>query len=92
MAPAGHGGRAARVGGATTPGQRWAIAIIPITTAWALIKPLKQQLPVFPYAFGGPYGDWTTSSLAWSVAGLLAVAFLTLTLAREGRSRERIAW
>ena len=79
-----------RVDGATTPGQRWAITIIPMTTAWALVKPFKQQLPVFPYASGGPYGDWTTSSIAWSVAGLLAIGLLLLTLTREGHSRARV--
>ena len=78
-----------RMGGASIPGQRWAVTIIPFTTAWALITPLQRQLPVFPYAFGGPYGDWTTSSLGWSAAGLIAGVLIALTLACERPSSSR---
>jgi hypothetical protein len=80
-----------RAGGEASPGQRWAIVVVPATTAWALVKPLEKQLPVFPYAFGGEYGDWAVSAAGWTIIGLLACALLALILTREGRPWERIA-
>jgi hypothetical protein len=74
-----------RAGGEATPGQRWAIAIVPASTAWALVRPLPHHLPVFPYAFGGAYGDWTVSSAGWSITGLTATLLLAATLLRDGR-------
>ena len=79
-----------RACGEATPGQRWALTIVPVTTAWALMKPLAQQLPVFPYAFGGEYGDWAASCVVWTGIGLLAGLILLMVLTREGRPWERI--
>jgi hypothetical protein len=79
-----------RARGEASPGQRWALGVVPATTAWALVKPLKQQFPVFPYAFGDRYGDWTVSVAGWTAVGLLAAVLLMLILTREGRSWERI--
>ena len=66
-------------------------SVVPATTAWALVKPLEKQVPVFPYAFGGEYGDWAVSAAGWTIIGLLACALLALILTREGRPWERIA-
>lgn len=71
-----------RRAGEATPGQRWAVSAVPVVMAWALVRPLEEQLPVFPYAFGGPYGDWGASALLWTVA--TAVGLLALGLALVG--------
>lgn len=80
-----------RACGETSPGRRWALAIVPATTARAHVKPLKQQFPVFPYAFGGEYGDGAVSVARWTAVGLLAGVFLILVLTREWRPWQRIA-
>jgi hypothetical protein len=80
-----------RACGEASPGQRWALATVPATTAWALVKPLEKQVPVFPYAFGGEYGDWGVSAAGWTATGVLAGVLLVLILTREGRAWERIA-
>jgi hypothetical protein len=80
-----------RARGEASPGQRWAIVVVPAVTAWALVRPLQQQLPVFPYTFGGQYGDWGSSAAGWTAAGVLAGVLLSLVLTREGRLWERIA-
>ncbi|GAA2382878.1 hypothetical protein [Dactylosporangium salmoneum] len=74
-----------RAAGEATPGQRWAVTVVPTVTAWALVRPLEQHVPVFPYAFGGDYGNWTVSSTGWAVAGGAAALALAATLLRDGR-------
>jgi len=78
-----------RTRGEATPGRRWATAAIPFTTAWALVRPLEEHLPVFPYAFGGEYGDWHTSTVGWTLVGLVATVLLVQALAGEGRHPTR---
>ncbi len=80
-----------RARGEASPGHRWALAVVPATTAWALVKPWNQQLPVFPYTSGGEYGDWAVSAAGWTAVGVLAAVLLILILTREGRPWERIA-
>lgn len=62
--------------GESTPGQRFAVAVIGLTTCWALLRPASRLLPVFPYAFGGEYGDWRISTVGWSFTGLAAAGIL----------------
>jgi hypothetical protein len=78
-----------RAAGEATPGQRWAIVMVPATTVWALVRPLERYLPVFPYAFGGDYGNWTMSSAGWTVTGLTAALTLAAILVRDGRPWRR---
>ncbi|GAA1032053.1 hypothetical protein GCM10009557_29250 [Virgisporangium ochraceum] len=78
-----------RSAGEATPGQRWAIVAVPVTTVWSLVRPVDEYLPVFPYAFGGGYGSWTASVAGWSVAGLVAALALAVTLVRDGRPWSR---
>jgi hypothetical protein len=80
-----------RANGEACPGQRWAIAVVPAVTAWALVRPLQRQLPVFPYTFGGEYGDWASSAAGWTMVGLFAALLLGLVLTREGRIWQGIA-
>ncbi len=74
-----------RATGEGTPGQRWALAIVPATTAWALVRPFEHRLPVFPYALGGPTGDWTVSLWCWLAAGAAAAVVAGTVLVRDGR-------
>ena len=80
-----------RACGEACPGQRWALTVVPVTTAWALVRPLPSHLPVFPYADGAGYGGWGASAAGWTVAGVLAGVLLVLVLTREGRPWERMA-
>lgn len=70
--------------GEAQPGQRWALSVVPVAMAWAIVRPLEELAPVFPYAFGGPYGDWGTSAVLWSAAGGLGLVVLALVLAEVG--------
>ncbi|WP_433219706.1 hypothetical protein ACQP00_15955 [Dactylosporangium sp. CS-047395] len=74
-----------RTRGEATPGQRWAIAVIPAVTVWALVRPFERHLPVFPYASGGDYGNWTASGTGWTATGAAALAALAVTLTRESQ-------
>lgn len=69
-----------RTAGDAMPGVRAAAVVVPVTTVWALVRPFAEQVPVFPYASGGTYGDWRTSSVAWLCAGAVAVVILALAM------------
>ncbi|MGN0063367.1 MAG: hypothetical protein ACI379_03935 [Nocardioides sp.] len=73
-----------RARGDATPGQRLAAAVIPLTAAWALLRPLERQLPLFPFGPAGR-GDWGTSLIGWVLAGCAGVALTALVLALDGR-------
>ena len=75
-----------RARGEASPGRRWAITVVPLATAWALVRPIDQHLPVFPYADEG----WGASAAGWTATGLLAGVLLILILTREGRVWERL--
>jgi hypothetical protein len=71
-----------RAAGETTPGLATAVAVIPLATAWSLVRPLSDAVPVFPYADGsGDFGDWGTSALLWQAIAAGAVVLLTAALA-----------
>lgn len=59
-----------RAAGVPAPGTQLAVSVVPLLTAWALVRPFDEQLPVFPYAPEGS-GSWGWSLAAW---GSLAVA------------------
>ena len=68
-----------RAWGEPTPGLLLAAAIVPATSAWALVRPLPASLPVFPY--GSDTAEaWVASTLGWAVLGSLAVVFLVAAL------------
>lgn len=69
-----------RAGGDPMPGLRVATVVVPVASAWALIRPLAGPLPVFPYAQGGEFGDWRASLEGWLVAGAVSLVLLALTL------------
>lgn len=71
-----------RAAGDATPGQRFALAAVPLTTAWALVRPLEDWLPVFPY---GPTADWPASAVGWAAAGAGAALLLMTLLITDGR-------
>lgn len=66
-----------RSGGEPAPGIVLAAAAVPFVTAWALVRPLDEEVPVFPYAYNG-FGDWQLSLIGWTVAaGCAAVLLLS---------------
>lgn len=76
-------GTARRAAGEATPGQRWAVAVVPLMTAWALVRPFPRVLPVLPYGFDGSGGDWAASTRLWASLGLVALVVLMRLLVRE---------
>jgi len=75
-----------RRAGEATPGVGLTLVVVPLLTAWALVRPFSEVFPVFPYADGtGDLGDWATSRLLWSVLGTGALVVLVSTLAELGR-------
>jgi len=83
-----------RAAGAARPGSILAVGVLPLATAWALVRPLEGTLPVFPYGPGAGAG-WETSRAGWLVVGIGAVVLLVATLA-DGRwwpvSRRAATW
>jgi hypothetical protein len=70
-----------RSGGDPDPGVRLGLVVVPLVTAWALVRPFSQQLPVFPYADGsGDFGDWGASLAGWVALGGVAVVALVAAL------------
>ncbi|WP_375432642.1 hypothetical protein [uncultured Friedmanniella sp.] len=68
-----------RAWGEPTPGLALATAVVPLTTAWALVRPWETRLPVFPYGTSSA-GDWSTSTVGWVVLGGLALVALAAAL------------
>jgi hypothetical protein len=66
--------------GEATPGLRFATAVVPATTAWALLRPLDHQLPVFPYATTTSSG-WAYSTTGWVFLAVAAGVTLGIVLA-----------
>lgn len=70
-----------RAAGEAVPGQRWALVVIPLSAAWALVRPLEEALPVFPFA--ATASTWETSRWGWTIVAVVSVAVLVLVLARD---------
>jgi hypothetical protein len=68
-----------RAWGEPTPGLVLATAVVPLTSAWALVRPLETRLPVFPYGSSSA-SDWTTSTVGWLTLGTLALIVLAAAL------------
>ena len=77
-----------RAAGEASPGSRAAIVVVATTAVWALVRPAQTWVPVFPYADGGRYGDWTVSALLWAVAGVAAAVLLAAALSESRRFRQ----
>ena len=69
-----------RSGGEASPGLKFATAVVPATTAWALLRPLDRHLSVFPYATTTPAG-WDRSTSGWVALAIAAVVTLGVVLA-----------
>jgi hypothetical protein len=63
-----------------SPGLRFATAVVPATTGWALLRPFDQHLAVFPYATTSP-GAWDQSAAGWVALTVGAVVILAVVLA-----------
>jgi hypothetical protein len=66
--------------GEPSPGLRFATAVVPATTAWALLRPFDGHLSVFPYATTTPAG-WDRSATVWVALSIAAVTVLGVALA-----------
>jgi hypothetical protein len=66
--------------GEASPGLRFATAVVPATTAWALLRPFDAHLAVFPYATTAA-GGWDHSATAWVALTVAAVVVLGVVLA-----------
>jgi hypothetical protein len=66
--------------GEASPGLRFATAVVPATTAWALLRPFDRHLAVFPYATTTA-GGWDHSVTGWVALTIAAVAVLGFVLA-----------
>jgi len=66
--------------GEASPGLRFATAVVPATTAWAVLRPLDRHLPVFPYGTTAP-GGWDHSATGWVALSIGAVIVLGVVLA-----------
>lgn len=66
--------------GEASPGLRFATAIVPVTTGWALLRPFDHLLAVFPYATTSPAG-WDRSAVGWVALTVAAVVVLGVVLA-----------
>ena len=66
--------------GEASPGLRFATAVVPATTAWALLRPLDRHLAVFPYATTTPAG-WDHSTTGWVALTIAAAVVLGVVIA-----------
>ena len=58
-----------RAWGEPMPGLLMAATVVPVTSAWALVRPFDASLPVFPYGTSSA-GDWAASTAGWVVLGI----------------------
>lgn len=68
-----------RAWGEPMPGLVLATAVVPLTSAWALVRPLETRLPVFPYGTSSA-GHWAASTAGWVILGTLALIVLAAAL------------
>ena len=66
--------------GEASPGLRFATAVVPATTAWALLRPFDHILAVFPYATTTSAG-WDRSTTGWAAVAIASVVALGVVLA-----------
>jgi hypothetical protein len=68
-----------RAQGEASPGLLFAAVIVPVTTVWALVRPLGDHLAVFPYGTTSSH-SWHMSTVGWATAGVLAGLLLIAAL------------
>jgi hypothetical protein len=68
-----------RAWGEPMPGLLLATTMVPLTSAWALVRPLDGALPVFPYGSDSA-GDWAASTAGWATLGTVALGLLVAAL------------
>jgi hypothetical protein len=77
--------------GHATPGVRIAGVVVPVCTAVALVRPLGNRVPVFPYG-DSPSSAWVFSTVGWTSAAAAAVAVLAVALAEVRRHGFPVGW
>jgi hypothetical protein len=68
-----------RACGEPMPGLLLATTIVPLTSAWALVRPFEATFPVFPYGSSSA-SDWAASTAGWVTLGMLASVALVVAL------------
>ncbi|HWM73641.1 MAG TPA: hypothetical protein VNQ53_07870 [Nocardioides sp.] len=71
-----------RAYGEPAPGRAVGLVVVPAATFWALIRPLADSLPIFPYADGSVgLGSWEASIGMWLTVAGIAILLLLAALA-----------
>lgn len=79
-----------RAQGEAVPGLRFATALVPAVTVWALVRPFDERLDMFPY--GSASMGWRNpSTIAWLTIGAAASLILIAALADAAWWRIRSA-
>lgn len=68
-----------RAQGEPMPGSLLATTMVPLTSAWALVRPFDATVPVFPYGTSTAT-EWTASTAGWIALGGLALVVLAAAL------------
>jgi hypothetical protein len=68
-----------RAWGEPMPGLLLAATVVPVTSAWALVRPFSSAVPVFPYGTSSA-SDWAASTLGWIILAALALVALAAAL------------
>lgn len=73
-----------RAHGEAVPGARFGSAAIAVATAFALIRPLPDRLPLFPI---WTFEQWGLSFAIWSALAAASAVLLAIALSREPSAR-----
>lgn len=68
-----------RAWGEPMPGLVLATMVVPLTSAWALVRPFETTFPAFPYGSNSA-GDWAASTAGWVALGSVALVVLMAAL------------
>jgi hypothetical protein len=72
--------------GDATPGLRIAMIVVPVSTSWALVRPVQRWVPIFPYGDSSP-STWDASTTGWVVLAVVATVVLARALTEVHWSR-----
>jgi hypothetical protein len=73
-----------RAAGSAEPGSPFAVAVIAVTTVFAVLRPAVDHLPVFPI---WAYDDWALAGVLWGSLALASVLLLVKVMWPTARFR-----
>lgn len=68
-----------RAWGEPMPGLVLATIVVPLTSAWALVRPFGATVPAFPYGTNSA-SEWAASTVGWVALGTVALVVLAAAL------------